>query len=101
MVYFCKNTLGFFVKFCKNLNFKERRLFTKQTRVMHDHFRIPHFLFKMAAEERVSPFPLPPSDYYKLYTDENIKGGIVPEPPPPIRGEYTVFGLHFEVFVTI
>ena len=55
----------------------------------------------MAAEERVSPFPLPPSDYYKLYTDENIKAGIVPEPPPPIRGEYTVFGLHFEVFVTI
>ena len=52
---------------------------------------------KMAAEERVSPFPLPPSDYYKLYTDENIKAGIAPEPPPPIRGEYSVFGLHFEV----
>ena len=51
----------------------------------------------MAAEERVSPFPLPPSDYFKLYTDENVKAGIAPEPPPPIRGEYTVFGLNFEV----
>ncbi|CAB4003178.1 Mediator of RNA polymerase II transcription subunit 7 [Paramuricea clavata] len=50
----------------------------------------------MAAEERVSPFPLPPSDYYKLYTDENIKAMIAPEPPPPIRGEYSVFGLQFE-----
>jgi mediator of RNA polymerase II transcription subunit 7 len=52
----------------------------------------------MTAEERVSPFPLPPSDYYKLYTDENIKAGIAPEPPPPIRGEYSVFGLQFEVY---
>ena len=50
----------------------------------------------MAAEERVSPFPLPPSDYYKRYTDENVKAGIAPEPPPPICGEYSVFGLHFE-----
>ena len=41
VVYFCKNTSGFFVKFCENLNFKETRVFTKRTRVMHDHFRIP------------------------------------------------------------
>lgn len=51
----------------------------------------------MAAEERVSPFPLPPTDFYKLYTDENIKAGNVPEPPPPVEGEYFVFGLRFEV----
>lgn len=55
------------------------------------------FLSNMAAEEGVSPFPLPPSDYYTLYTDENVKAGIAPEPPPPIEGEYSVFGLHFEV----
>lgn len=50
----------------------------------------------MAAEERVSPFPLPP-DYYKLYSGENIKSRNVPGPPPPIRGEYSVFGANFEV----
>lgn len=49
-----------------------------------------------AAEERVSPFPLPPSDYYKLYSEENLKSGTAPEPPAPIRGEYSLFGANFE-----
>ena len=52
---------------------------------------------KMAAEERVSPFPLPPLDYYKRYSEENVKLGNAPEPPLPIRGEYSIFGASFEV----
>ncbi|EDO36994.1 predicted protein [Nematostella vectensis] len=49
-----------------------------------------------AANEGVSPFPLPPIQYSKLYTDENIAQGNAPEPPPPIEGSYSVFGASFE-----
>lgn len=50
----------------------------------------------MTEEERVSPFPLPPLDYSKNYSDENVKSGNAPDPPPPIRGEYSIFGANFE-----
>lgn len=52
----------------------------------------------MAAGEGVCPFPLPPSQYYTLFTDENVAQGNVPKPPPPIEGSYTMFGATFEVF---
>lgn len=52
----------------------------------------------MAAEERgVSPFPKPPSLFYKLYTDENVRSGLAPRPPAPVRGKYTAFGAPFNV----
>jgi len=52
----------------------------------------------MAAGEGVCPFPLPPNQYYALYTDENVAIGNVPKPPPPIEGTYSMFGASFEVF---
>lgn len=53
---------------------------------------------KMAAEG-VCPFPLPPSQYYKVYTDENVARQIVPDPPPPVDGAYSMFGASFEVLL--
>uniref|UniRef100_A0AC35U0L1 Mediator of RNA polymerase II transcription subunit 7 n=1 Tax=Rhabditophanes sp. KR3021 TaxID=114890 RepID=A0AC35U0L1_9BILA len=38
----------------------------------------------------VSPFPLPP-EYYKNFTNQIIKNGQVPN-PPPIPLKYTIFG---------
>lgn len=49
------------------------------------------------AAEGVCPFPLPPTQYYKLYTDENVEKNTAPEPPPPVDGAYTMFGASFEV----
>lgn len=53
----------------------------------------------MAVEEDqgVSPFPNPPSVFYKLYTDENVKSGRAPAPPPPVQGSYSMFGAKFDV----
>lgn len=51
------------------------------------------------AGEGVSPFPLPPNQYYTLYTDENVEQGSTPKPPTPIEGSYSMFGAVFEVFV--
>ncbi|XP_020622672.1 mediator of RNA polymerase II transcription subunit 7-like [Orbicella faveolata] len=48
------------------------------------------------AAEGVCPFPLPPSQYYKVYTDENVERQIVPDPPPPVDGAYSMFGASFE-----
>ena len=39
----------------------------------------------MAENQGVSAFPLPPSKYFNMYTDENVKRGRVPLPPPPIQ----------------
>lgn len=50
------------------------------------------------AAEGVSPFPLPPTQYYTLYTDSNVEQDRAPKPPPPIEGTYTMFGASFEVF---
>ena len=49
------------------------------------------------AAEGVCPFPLPPTQYYKLYTDENVENKTAPEPPPPVNGAYSMFGASFEV----
>ena len=41
-----------------------------------------------------SAFPDPPSQFYKLYTDENVFKKSVPEPPRPTTdGSYTMFGV--------
>jgi len=41
-------------------------------------------------------FPLPPTFYYKHYTDEKVKKGTAPPPPQPVTGEYTLFGHVFK-----
>jgi len=33
----------------------------------------------------VSSMPLPPMQYVSLYTDENVKKGRAPKPPPPVK----------------
>lgn len=45
----------------------------------------------------VSPFPHPPKIFYKLYTDENVKGDKAPPPPQPAKGKYSMFGANFDV----
>jgi len=42
---------------------------------------------------QVSSMPVPPMHYVKLYTDENVKKGIAPRPPPPIVDTYSMFGV--------
>ena len=42
-------------------------------------------------------FPNPPALFYKLYTDENIRSGKVPQPPLPVKGPYHMFGAPFDV----
>jgi hypothetical protein len=44
------------------------------------------------AQVTVSSLPLPPVQYINLYTDENIKRGRAPKPPPPIHDTYKMFG---------
>jgi len=48
----------------------------------------------MAAPEitQVSSMPQPPMQYVKLYTDEAVKRGTAPRPPPPIPDTYSMFG---------
>lgn len=48
----------------------------------------------MAAPEamQVSSLPLPPLQYINLYTDENVRRGRAPKPPPPIHDTYSMFG---------
>lgn len=43
----------------------------------------------------MSTFPLPPTRYYKAYTDENVKNGSAPGPPSPATGVFTMFGFPF------
>ena len=45
-----------------------------------------------AGEDSQLSFPLPPVVYFKQFTNENIKNGSVPKPPPVIDGEYSMFG---------
>jgi len=48
------------------------------------------------APTQVSSLPLPPTQYIKIFTDENVSRGIVPGPPPPLLNEgYTMFGTSF------
>uniref|UniRef100_A0A3P9BLD8 Mediator of RNA polymerase II transcription subunit 7 n=1 Tax=Maylandia zebra TaxID=106582 RepID=A0A3P9BLD8_9CICH len=50
----------------------------------------------MGEPQQVSALPPPPMQYIKEYTDENIRKGLAPKPPPPIRDNYMMFGNHFQ-----
>ncbi|XP_039291189.1 mediator of RNA polymerase II transcription subunit 7 [Nilaparvata lugens] len=56
----------------------------------------------MSAEtSQVSSLPLPPVQYVSNYTDENIRRGRAPRPPPPIHDNYSMFGNPFNADDTI
>jgi len=42
---------------------------------------------------QVSQMPVPPMQFVKLYTDEAVKKGTAPKPPPPIQDAYSMFGV--------
>lgn len=44
---------------------------------------------------QVSSLPLPPMQYINQYTDEMIRRGRAPRPPPPIHDQYQMFGNTF------
>ncbi|KAJ8945433.1 hypothetical protein NQ318_009889 [Aromia moschata] len=44
---------------------------------------------------QVSSLPLPPMQYVNQYTDEQIRRGRAPKPPPPIQETYHMFGNAF------
>lgn len=44
---------------------------------------------------QVSSLPLPPMQYVNQYTDELIRRGRAPKPPPPIQDTYHMFGNTF------
>ena len=69
----------------------------KKTALPTSHFGVIGRGFNMAAAEGVCPFPLPPSQYFKLYTDENVENKTAPDPPPTLKGTYSMFGASFEV----
>lgn len=46
-------------------------------------------------QEQVSSLPLPPVQYITLFSDENIRRGRVPKPPPLIQDSYSMFGRTF------
>ncbi|KAF6738076.1 Mediator of RNA polymerase II transcription subunit 7 [Oryzias melastigma] len=50
----------------------------------------------MGEPQQVSALPPPPMQYIKEYTDENVRKGSVPKPPPPIRDSYMMFGNQFQ-----
>ncbi|KAM7389485.1 hypothetical protein PAMP_023461 [Pampus punctatissimus] len=50
----------------------------------------------MGEPQQVSALPPPPIQYIKEYTDENIRKGLAPKPPPPIRDGYMMFGNQFQ-----
>ncbi|XP_011297886.1 mediator of RNA polymerase II transcription subunit 7 [Fopius arisanus] len=50
---------------------------------------------------QVSSLPLPPIQYINLYTDENVRRGRAPRPPPPIHDSYSMFGNVFNADDTI
>ncbi|KAL2077565.1 hypothetical protein ACEWY4_027069 [Coilia grayii] len=50
----------------------------------------------MSEPQQVSALPPPPMQYIKEYTDENVRKGIAPKPPPPIRESYMMFGNQFQ-----
>lgn len=50
----------------------------------------------MSESQQVSALPPPPMQYIKEYTDENIRKGLAPKPPPPIRDSYMMFGNQFQ-----
>lgn len=44
---------------------------------------------------QVMSLPLPPAQYFNLYTDENIRKNRAPKPPPAITDTYQMFGSTF------
>jgi len=44
------------------------------------------------ADDPQLSFPLPPSFYYKHYTDDAVKKGVAPPPPKVVTGDYMLFG---------
>lgn len=54
-----------------------------------------------APQEQVSSLPLPPVQYISNYTDEMIRRGRTPKPPPPIHDSYSMFGNQFNADDTI
>ncbi|XP_075066245.1 mediator of RNA polymerase II transcription subunit 7 [Mixophyes fleayi] len=50
----------------------------------------------MGEPQQVSALPLPPVQYFREYTDENIRKGLVLKPPVPIKDSYTMFGNQFQ-----
>lgn len=44
---------------------------------------------------QVSSLPLPPMQYINQFTDEMIRRGRAPRPPPPIHDQYHMFGNAF------
>lgn len=52
-------------------------------------------IVKMAHDEQVISWALPPTQYINLFTDENVRRNRVPKPPPPVQDGYTVFGAPF------
>ncbi|XP_066505412.1 mediator of RNA polymerase II transcription subunit 7 [Hoplias malabaricus] len=50
----------------------------------------------MGEPQQVSALPMPPMQYIKEYTDENVRKGLAPKPPPPIRDTYSMFGNQFQ-----
>ncbi|CAG9861005.1 unnamed protein product [Phyllotreta striolata] len=44
---------------------------------------------------QVSSLPLPPMQYVSQYTDDAIRRGRAPKPPPPIQDTYHMFGNAF------
>ena len=42
---------------------------------------------------QVSSMPIPPMHYVKMYTDEAVKRGTAPKPPPAIQETYSMFGV--------
>ena len=82
------------------------QLSARASRIEYESYTLPtnhfgHLLAKNMAAEGVCPFPLPPSQYYKVYTDENVDKQIAPDPPHPADGAYSMFGASFEVFVIV
>ncbi|XP_057311016.1 mediator of RNA polymerase II transcription subunit 7-like [Hydractinia symbiolongicarpus] len=47
-------------------------------------------------EDAQLSFPLPPTFYYKHYTNHNVKAKLVPKAPAPVTGEYTMFGHQYK-----
>ncbi|CAG0879596.1 unnamed protein product [Darwinula stevensoni] len=47
---------------------------------------------EQTSSSQVSSLPLPPMQYVNLFTEENIKRGRAPKPPPPVEDSYTMFG---------